>query len=181
LRPWRESDVPRIVEACSDERTSTWLGTMPSPYTESDALAWLEHLSDNRARGDGVCWAIVDPTDDVALASVSFFDYTPELECEIGFWAHPAARGRGVMTRAMRRVVDHAFTDLGVRRVMAAAAVENTASRHVIEANGLTAWGTERFGTRIRTGPTDAVFYDVSIEEWRAARGAGGPVGFQVR
>jgi RimJ/RimL family protein N-acetyltransferase len=54
---------------------------------------------------------------------------------------------------------------------MAGAAVDNTASRHVIEANGLTPWGTERFGTRVRSGPTDAVFYDVAVEEWRAARG----------
>src|SRR5690348_8298971 len=43
LRPWRESDVPRIVEACSDVRTQAWLGRLPHPYTESDALAWLEH------------------------------------------------------------------------------------------------------------------------------------------
>jgi hypothetical protein len=40
----------------------------------------------------------------------------------------------------------------------------------VIESNGLTAWGTERMGTTVRTGPTDCVFYDVLVEEWRAAR-----------
>jgi RimJ/RimL family protein N-acetyltransferase len=170
LRPWRDSDVPRIVEACSDERTQTWLGTMPHPYGESDARAWLEHQRENRATGDSVAWAVVDPADDVVLASVSFFHYTPELELEIGFWAHPDARGRGVMTRAMARVVDYAFEDLGVRRVIGAAAVGNTASRHVIEANGLVAWGTELFGTRIRSGPADAVFYDVMIDEWRASR-----------
>ena len=170
LRPWRDSDVPRIVEACSDERTQTWLGTMPHPYGESDARAWLEHQRENRATGDSVAWAVVDPADDVVLASVSFFHYTPELELEIGFWAHPDARGRGVMTRAMARVVHYAFEDLGVRRVIGAAAVGNTASRHVIEANGLVAWGTERFGTRIRSGPADAVFYDVMIDEWRASR-----------
>lgn len=170
LRPWRDSDVPRIVEACSDARTLTWLGTMPDPYGESDAFAWLEHQRENRATGDSVAWAVVDPTEDVALASVSFFHYTPELELEIGFWSHPDARGRGVMTRAMARVVEYAFEDVGVRRVIAAAAVDNTASRHVIEANGLTAWGTERFGTKVRSGPADAVFYDVMIDEWRASR-----------
>jgi len=171
LRPWRVSDVPRIVEACSDERTQAWLGTMPSPYTEADALAWLEHQRENLASGRGACWAVVDPGDDeVALAAVSYFDFTPDVELEIGFWAHPDARGRGVVTRAMRRVVDHAFEDLGVRRVMAAAAADNTASRHVIEANGLTAWGTERLGTEVRDGRADVVFYDVLVEEWRGAR-----------
>jgi RimJ/RimL family protein N-acetyltransferase len=70
----------------------------------------------------------------------------------------------------MGEVMRHAFEDLGVRRVMAGAAVDNTASRHVIEANGLTAWGTERLGTAVGDGRADCVFYDVLVEEWRRAR-----------
>lgn len=171
LRPWRESDVPRIVEACSDPRTQQWLGRMPDPYDETAALAWLEHDRESRATGNSVAWAVVDPADDVVLASIDYFNYRPGSELEIGYWAHPDARGRGVTTRAMARLVDYAFEDLGVRRVMAGAAVDNTASRHVIEASGLRAWGTERMGTTVRSGPADCVFYDVLVEEWRAARG----------
>ena len=172
LRPWRDADVPRIVEACSDPRTQTWLGTMPDPYGESEALAWLEHQRENRALGTSVVWAAVDPADDLALASVSFFGLVPEVECEIGYWAHPDARGRGVTTRAMARVIDYAFEDLGVRRVTAGAAVDNVASRHVIEANGLTLFGTERVGTVVRGGRADIAWYDVLVEEWRASRTA---------
>jgi RimJ/RimL family protein N-acetyltransferase len=170
LRPWRESDVPRIVEACSDERTLAWLGQMPSPYGEQDAVAWLEHQRENRATGHSVCWAVVDPGDDIALASVSYFGFVPEVEAEIGFWAHPEARGRGVMTRAMGRVLRYLFEDIGVRRVSAGAAVDNAASRHVIEANGLIPFGTERLGTVVRTGRADVVWYDVLVEEWQRAR-----------
>ncbi len=171
LRPWREADVPRIVEAASDRRTQEWLGQMPDPYGEKEALDWLEHQHESRATGRGVQWAVVDQDDDdTALAAIGYFDYRPERELEIGYWAHPDARGRGVVTRAMSRVIDHAFEDLGVRRVSAGAAVDNAASRHVIEANGLTAWGTERLGTTLRSGPADCVFYDLLIEEWRRAR-----------
>lgn len=167
LRPWRESDVPRIVEACSDRRTQAWLGQMPAPYDESDARAWLEHQRENRACGTSVAWAVVDARDDVALASVSYFGLVPEVEAEIGFWAHPDARGRGLMTRAMARVVRHLFEDVGVRRVSAGAAVDNAASRHVIEANGLRQFGIERLGTVVRTGRADIAWYDVLLEEWR--------------
>jgi RimJ/RimL family protein N-acetyltransferase len=171
LRPWRESDVPRIVEACSDERTRRWLGRMPDPYTEADARAWLEHQQESRATAQALHWAVVDPADDqTALASVSAFDLVPEVEAEIGYWAHPEARGRGVVSRAMRRVVSYAFEDLGVRRVTAGAAVDNAASRHVIERNGLRAWGTERAGTAVLGGRADLVWYDVLVEEWRAGR-----------
>ena len=173
LRPWRDSDVPRIVEACRDDRTQEWLGRMPDPYQDSDARFWLESLKENQATGHGVQWAVVEPEDDDrALAAIGYFDLVPDVELEIGYWAHPDARGRGVVTRAMGEVVRHAFEDLGVRRVTAGAAVGNAASRHVIEANGLTIWGTERLGTAVRGGRADIAWYDVLVEEWRVSRHA---------
>ena len=138
---------------------------------EADAQDWLEHQRENRATGQAVQWAVVDAADDErVLAAMNCFGIVPEVECEVGYWAHPDARGRGVVTRAMREVVRYAFEDLGVRRVTAGAATENTASRHVIEANGLTAWGTERLGTTVRAGRADIVWYDVLVEEWRRSR-----------
>jgi RimJ/RimL family protein N-acetyltransferase len=172
LRPWRDADVPRIVEACRDERTQHWLGRMPDPYQEADARAWLEHQNENRATGQGVQWAVVEPEDDRALAAIGYFDLVPEVELEIGYWAHPDARGRGVVSRAMAEVVRYAFDDLGVRRVTAGAASGNAASRHVIEANGLRSWGTERLGIAVREGRADVVWYDLLVEEWRASRHA---------
>ena len=53
----------------------------------------------------------------------------------------------------MALVVRHAFERLRVRRVTAGAAVDNAASRRVIEANGLRAWGTERAGTAVLGRP----------------------------
>jgi ribosomal-protein-alanine N-acetyltransferase len=70
----------------------------------------------------------------------------------------------------MAEVVRYAFEDLGVRRVTAGAAVGNAASAHVIEANGLRPWGTERLGAVVHGGRADLVWYDVLVEEWRAAQ-----------
>lgn len=171
LRPWRHDDVPRIVEACADERTQQWLGRMPSPYRAEDATDWLRHLTAARANGTSICWAVVDPADEsTALASISFFDLEPDVECEIGYWAHPDARGRGLVTRAMREVVRFCFEEIGVRRVTAGAAVGNAASRHVIESCGLRDWGTERLGTVVHGGRSDIVWYDLLVEEWREWR-----------
>lgn len=167
LRALREGDVPRIVEACSDERTSYWLGQMPSPYTEADARTWLELNTEGEAAGKKVTWAIVDPGADVLLGVINIFDVSP-IDAEIGYWAHPDARGRGVMRAAMRLTTQHAFDHLGVGRVRAFAALDNTASRHVIESNGYTQSGIERLGTTLRTGPADMALYDVLASEWAA-------------
>jgi RimJ/RimL family protein N-acetyltransferase len=176
LRPWGEQDVPRIVEACRDPRTQQWLGRMPDPYAEVDARVWLEHLAERRATGGGVAWAVTDRDGDAALASVALFDLEAEQELEVGYWVHPDARGRGVMTRAVGRAVEYAFVDLGVRRVRAAAAVGNDASHHVLLSNGLLPWGTERMGAEVRGGRADLVWYDLLVEEWRSSRHSGARV-----
>jgi RimJ/RimL family protein N-acetyltransferase len=171
LRSFREEDAARVVEACRDKRTRAWLGDLPSPYTEDDAVSFIRGRTTVRATGNGLSWAVVDPENDVLLGSVGIFDLTDDLAYgELGYWTHPDARGRGVMTTAIALVLEHAFEVLGLRRVKAYAAVRNAASRHVLEASGLTEHGVERLGALVAGGRADSVLYDVLREEWARRR-----------
>jgi RimJ/RimL family protein N-acetyltransferase len=171
LRPFTESDAARIVEACTEQRTRHWLAELPTPYDADAALAFIDSQSGVRATGRGIRWAVADADADSLLGSVGLFDLTEDLAFgEIGYWTHPDARGRGVMTAAVGLVLEHAFDTLGLRRVKAYAALDNTASRRVLEANGMTEHGVERLGTVVGTGRVDAVLYDVLVEEWSARR-----------
>ncbi|MGN6578242.1 MAG: GNAT family N-acetyltransferase [Nocardioides sp.] len=177
LRGYRDSDAKRVQEACSHERTQYWLATMPSPYTIEDAREYLETRQEQLATGSGITWAIADPATDELLGTISVFDLKPGYEAEIGYWAHPDARGRGVMTQACRLVVRHCFVPaedggLGLRRVSIFAGVDNTASRHVMESVGFTLYGRERHGTRMRDGTLmDTACYDLLREEWSGVDG----------
>lgn len=171
LRPFSERDIPRIVEACADPETQRWLGQLPAPYTEADARAYLQAIEERHAANAGITWAVVAPDEDVVLASMGFFDYTPEVECEIGYWAHPEARGRGVATRGLAAATGYVFAELGVNRVKAYAAVDNLASRRVIERNGYRQTGVERLGAHTRLGREDMALYDLLASE-RAGRSA---------
>ena len=167
LRPFREEDAVRVAEACRDERTRRWLSTLPSPYTEDDAAAYIRARTDLRASGRGLTWAVADPASDVLLGSVGIDDLPDDVaHGELGYWTHPASRGRGVMTTAVGLVLEHAFESLGLLRVRAYAATGNAASRHVLEANGLTERGVERLRAVLPEGRADAVLYDVLREEW---------------
>jgi RimJ/RimL family protein N-acetyltransferase len=168
LRPLVPADAPRIVEGCADPETQRWLGQLPSPYTLPDALAYVDSRTTMLAGGIGETWAVTEPGDDTLLGTVGWFNHTAGVECEIGYWTHPDARGRGLATRALAAVTDHAFATLGVRRVTCFAAAGNTASRRVIEANGLRPYGVERLGAAVRDGRADLALYDVLAEEWAA-------------
>ncbi|CUR60297.1 putative GCN5-related N-acetyltransferase [metagenome] len=165
LRPLQDTDVPRIVEACADPVTATWLGRMPSPYGTTEAIAWLEDCTENAATGRAVTWAVTEPAGDQLLGVVNLFDFIGGREAEVGYWTHPDARGRAVATAATRLALHHALGDLGLRQVRAMAAVDNVASRRVLERVGMRQWGVEREGIQVRSGWVDAACYDVRADE----------------
>ncbi|MGH3507627.1 MAG: GNAT family N-acetyltransferase [Nocardioidaceae bacterium] len=173
LRPFTDNDAPGIAEACGDPRTQHWLAFMPNPYTEADALSWLASAAERVSTGEGVWWAVVDPADGQLLANVGL----PRIrrdEGEVGYWAHPAARGRGVVSEAAAAVVEHAFTPeaaggLGLRRLTLHAAAENAASRRVAEVNGFRENGLDRQAERLGDGTfTDLVRHELLVGEWRS-------------
>lgn len=62
----------------------------------------------------------------------------PELEdVDIGYAFLPEARGRGLALEAARAVWEHATSDLGMTRLVAIVAPENSASRRLLEKLGL--------------------------------------------
>jgi RimJ/RimL family protein N-acetyltransferase len=169
LRAHGESDVDRVLEACTDERTVHWLGQLPQPYTRESAEEFVRNRPEGMARGTDLHWAIADADTDLLLGVVSLMHIgngRNDHMAEVGYWAHPAARGRGVMTEAVRLAARHAFVDepdggLGLRRLTGFSAVDNTASRHVLEAAGFTQFGTERQAILVRDGWHDCAGYEL--------------------
>lgn len=149
LRPHAATDVERIVEANSDPRRRHWVARLPDPYTVEDARQLVRRGELEASLGQRVAWTVADPRDDRLLALVSIFHLDDRIDptgAEIGYWAHPDARGRGVTTAAVRRVVRHALTPvadggLGRERLQIGAAWGNAASRHVAERAGFTLVG----------------------------------------
>jgi RimJ/RimL family protein N-acetyltransferase len=174
LRAFDRRDIGRIVEACRDERTAYWLSGLPSPYTPDDAVAYLDMGAEQCATGRGLHWAVVDPSTEELLASIALSDVRPGRHAEVGYWTHPAARGRGVMTAACRLAVRHAFVPaedggLGLRRLAVMHAEGNTASQRVIERNGFVPVGRERGAAGLGDGRVvDNLVYDLLAEEFRA-------------
>ena len=137
LRPFTEDDADRVVEGCSDPRTRHWLISLPRPYLRADALSYLEHTRELAARGTGLVWCIADAEDDRRLGSIGLeglSSYAPRAE--IGYWAHPQARGRGIVTQAVRLVTGYARSAGLAASVVIRCAEGNQASRYVAEAAG---------------------------------------------
>ncbi|WP_031485310.1 GNAT family N-acetyltransferase [Streptomyces bicolor] len=90
--------------------------------------------------------------------------------CEVGCWLEPAATGRGLITRAMRVLIDWAVEERGIHRVEWVAASGNTPSLNVARRLGMT-----RDGVRRQAHPYGGVRHDLEVwsilaPEWREAR-----------
>ncbi|HLL07210.1 MAG TPA: GNAT family N-acetyltransferase [Nocardioidaceae bacterium] len=162
LREFTDSDADRVAEACSDERTQHWLAGLPAPYTRLNALDYIARRRELHANGAGIWWCIADPATDVCLGNISVMqlDGLDPTSGEIGYWAHPGARGRGVMTEAVRLVVRHAFAPpdaggLELRRLSLFCAAGNPASAYVAKQAGFVHTGTQRAAEPLGDGTYD--------------------------
>lgn len=144
LRPWRPADAPAVARACTEGRVHEFVPHVPHPYTAEQALAWIAGQDTRSPRGEEFETAVVDATaeDDVwgALAVRARGDAVAEL----GYWLAPHARGRGVMTAAVRLVAAWAFDTAGMRRVQLTTDPDNHASQAVARRCGFTLEGRLR-------------------------------------
>ena len=174
LRPWQLSDADRLVEAANDPVLREWIPDSPLPRSLDDVPGYLDRVQLGAATNGRVAWCVADRASDLALGNVALFDFEDEgddLTAQLGYWSHPAGRGGGVMTTALRTAVEWAMTPaadggLGVRRIYLLTAESNDASRRLAERVGFVHVGTER-----RSAPSagggfeDNALYDLLREE----------------
>jgi RimJ/RimL family protein N-acetyltransferase len=167
LRPWRETDVPSLLDAFSDPFFlffSDW-----APETEADAYSCLVDYEHARKRGDQVQLALVEPRDDdVVLGGGSLNSIDLEQgRAAVGYWLTPEARGRGVVTHAVRLIARWAFDDVGIARLELTCGPDNRASQRVAERCGFTREGVLRSHMPFQGGRRDTVVFSLLAGELR--------------
>ncbi len=114
LREHLPADVDAVTQMCRDPEFSRWT-TVPVPYERSMAeqfidevirRGWREHTSYG--------WAIEAVDDDGTARFAGNVDIRTRPRPDIGFGLHPWARGRGLMTRAVRLATRWCFDTLGM-------------------------------------------------------------------
>ncbi len=154
LRPWQPTDEDVVLAACQDAEIQRWT-TVPSPYSHSDARAWVTTLAPAEwEAGTGTPFAVVDAATGEVLASVGLHLIKGD-RCEVGYWCAPWARGRSVTTEAVTAICQWGFAERGMRRIEWVAAVGNWASRAVAQKCGFRVEGVTRQGMHQRGGHLD--------------------------
>jgi ribosomal-protein-serine acetyltransferase len=174
LRPFEERDADELFALIDRSRAhlAPWMPWLERHTTRADSLRFVRDARAHVACGGDVELAIVEDGRIVGVASLVAIDRTAGT-CRCGYWLAPEQEGRGVMTRAMSSLLEHAFVDLGLREVALRAAPTNVRSRAVAERLGFRCVGPIDGGEQYGERWGDLVEYRLLAEEWREQGRAG--------
>ena len=188
LRPWRVEDAPAVHAACQDPDIQRWT-TVPVPYGPDAAEALVREVAPRQWRArTGALFAVTSAEDgddagggsagggstgggsagggsagdgghDVLASCGLVFVDAEERVAEVGYWAAPWARGRGVVRRAVQLLAAWATTEGGLDRLELYVDVDNLPSRALARAVGAEEEGVLRRKVLHRGQRRDVVLY----------------------
>ena len=164
LEPWHSQELAELFQR-EDHDLYRWLAWEHFEDADS-AKGFLEGFAKGRGEGTRRLFGLWL---DRALVGGTLYPIINMRSgiAEIGVFLAAPARGRGIVTEAARSMVDHAFDDLGMRRVEWRCSPANLPSRAIPKKLGFTLEGTLRQVFQVREAYLDLEVWAVLREEWR--------------
>jgi beta-phosphoglucomutase-like phosphatase (HAD superfamily) len=116
LRHYEMTDLDALWSAIEAERArlAVWMPFLRDAKTIDDERAWLESVTaEPRGFAGGSLWRADDLLGGVGLVPDAF-----GIVAEIGYWVRSTEEGRGLVTRACRKLIDAAIfsSETGLRK-----------------------------------------------------------------
>lgn len=132
-----------VQQLAGDSRIADTTGSVPHPYLDGMAEAWIAEHQDSASKGDSYTWAIANLETDELMGCISLI-LNRHRGAEMGYWLGVPFWNHGFMSEAARAVIDAGFTQLNLHRIVAAHFVRNPASGRVMQKAGMNLIGTMR-------------------------------------
>ncbi|HEY6747148.1 MAG TPA: GNAT family N-acetyltransferase [Mycobacteriales bacterium] len=159
LRRFRPADAPVFAAYRSDPdvaRYQSW----DVPVSPEAAAALIDQFGADDPRAPGwFQYAIELRSSGALLGDVGVNLHDNRMQAEIGFTLAGAYQGHGYALEAVRRVLDHLFTDQGLHRVSAECDARNVRSAHLLERAGFRREGCRIAHTYLKGEWTDDLLF----------------------
>jgi len=146
-----------------------WLPWVDDTKTVDDTKAFIRRTLERFARQDGFQCVILEDGKIVGGIGHLYVNWLAK-KTEVGYWLAESAQGRGIMTRAVIVMMEHAFNVYGLNRLEIHCATGNARSRAIPERLGFKLDGTLREAGYLYDRFVDHVVYSVLAREWKSLR-----------
>ena len=162
LRVLEPDDAPALAAALvrNREQLAQWEPSrQPEYFTADGQLDRIERMLTGMAQGGQV--PLVLDHDDHVVGVITIDDIVRGAfqNGHIGYWTDARFQSRGLMTAAVRHVVEFSRDSLGLHRLQAGTLRENIRSQRVLERNGFVRFGLAPEYLRIAGRWQDHVLY----------------------
>ena len=142
IEPWQAEEFLAHIDRAR-ATVDPWVPWATRSTDLESATRTLQRYADLTARDAGRLYGIW--LDGVLVGGTMFVSFDAASgSCEVGCWLEPAATGRGLITKAVRVLIDWAITERGLYRVEWKCRPDNSASINVARRLGLQLEGTLR-------------------------------------
>ena len=136
LRRVSIDDLNEILELRGNPETMKFI-PRPLVKTEEDALNHFKMIDEKIEKNEGINWAITVKGNPKLIGIIGHYRIQPENHrCEIGYMILPQYNGQGIVTEAIKIVLEYGFEDMNMHSIEAVIDPDNIASERVLQKNG---------------------------------------------
>lgn len=166
LRQFRMADAADMFAYTSDPEVAQFFH-WEAHKSIAEAEAFIRWTIDEYAQGHWPGWGIEWSAERKLVGVVSLRNWIPEhKQTELSYAMNSAYGGRGIMTEAVKRVLEYCFAELGLERVEARCMGYNYASEKVMQKVEMTYEGTLRHHQWIKGRFHDFKVYSILRDEF---------------
>jgi ribosomal-protein-serine acetyltransferase len=168
LEPWQAEEFLAHMDRAR-ANTDPWIPWASRSTDLTSARDTLQAYADKQAADSGRVYGIW--LDGTLVGGAMFPHFEPARgACEIGVWCEPAGQGRGLITAAVRRLIDYALVERGLHRVEWTNSTGNLRSRAVAQRVGMHLDGVLRAHSEHRGERQDIEIWSLLAPEWLELR-----------
>jgi ribosomal-protein-alanine N-acetyltransferase len=137
LRKITQKDVPDIFVYSSDAEVTRYLRWEPH-QTISDTEKYVDEVLRQYSQGQDGPWLIENNDNHTAIGHIHLMEIEIQHQkAQVGFVLSKGYWNKGIMTEALKKVLEYAFTHLGMNRIEGWCITQNRAGAHVMEKSGM--------------------------------------------
>jgi len=171
LKPTEVADAEPLFDLVDANRKhlKPWMPWVDATATVADERKFIEMMLTKQAKGEVFIATIVVDGEVAGMIDVHNIS-DARHNGEIGYWLAQDYVGKGVMTKALERVEEIAFTELDLHKLNLCADVANQRSRAVAERRQYHLDATLPENILINGQYKDEVVYSITVDEWSKRR-----------
>lgn len=160
MRLLEQTDAEELFQVVQTNREflSQWLIWVRSVKSIKDSRKKIQHDQDGFYNGNSLELGIFKNSrliGRIGFISISGF------EAEIGYWLSETENGKGTISLCCKKLIEYAFAETGIHRVVIRMDTENVKSKKIPERLGFTLEGTARASVLVKGEYRDFFHYSL--------------------